>query len=57
MEELRRKIFDIINGSNLPAECVYYIIKDIYRDIENTYFQYLDSIKIKEEKDNKVESD
>lgn len=41
MEELRTKIMRLLNECNLPAEAVYYILKDVYRDVEESYYAYL----------------
>lgn len=45
MEELRQTIIAAINESRLPAEGVYYIIKDVYRDVESSYFEFLKNKK------------
>lgn len=37
MEELRNELLEVINHSQLPAECIYYIFKDIFRDIQEQY--------------------
>lgn len=41
MEELKKQIIAAINNSKLPAEGVYYIVKDVYRDVEDSYYNYL----------------
>ena len=41
MEELRQKIVETINQSKLPADCIYYLIKDIYREISDAYFSQM----------------
>ncbi len=45
MEELRKKLVKDLNESNLPLDCVYYLIKDLFRDIEG---QYANSIQQQE---------
>lgn len=50
MEELKQRLVKDINNAKLPAECIYYIIKDIFRDIETSYNNYLLEKKINEEK-------
>ena len=37
MEELRKQLVEIINNSKLPFECVFYIVKDIYREVNDLY--------------------
>lgn len=46
MEELKQQLTQVINSCELPAECVYYIVKDIYRDID---FEYQRLLKAKRE--------
>lgn len=54
MEELRNNIIEVINKSGLPLDCIYYIVKDIYRETLDTYNEALR--KVKEEKVAEVES-
>lgn len=37
MEELRNKIINAINESKLPVDCIYYLIKDVYREVADLY--------------------
>lgn len=37
MERLRRQLVKAFNESELPLEAKYYVIKDIYRDVEAAY--------------------
>ena len=41
MEELREKIIKDINESKLSVECVYYLVKDLFREIEGQYVNYI----------------
>lgn len=41
MEELRLKIIELINNSNLTPEATLFVIKDIYRDVLDAYNQWL----------------
>ena len=41
MEELKRKLLQVVNESNLPLEAIYYLVKDLYRDVDDTYQRYL----------------
>ena len=41
MEELREKIIKDINESKLSIECVYYLVKDLFREIEGQYANYI----------------
>lgn len=37
LNDLRKEIVELINKSQVPVGVVYYIIKDVYRDIEIAY--------------------
>ena len=41
MEELRKQLSDLINNCGLPAECIYYIYKDVFRDLQDQYREIL----------------
>lgn len=45
MDELKNKLIDDCNNSNLPLEAVYYIVKDLYRDVCDTYNEYLERVE------------
>ena len=47
---LQQSIIDLINHSELPIGCCYFIIKDIYYNIETLYLNYI-STKLQEEKE------
>lgn len=56
MEELKQNIMNDISNSKLPADCLYYLLKDIYRDYEIAYMNYLAQEKVKkQEKENNTE--
>lgn len=37
MEELKQQLINIINQSKLPAEAIYFVVKDFYRDVFDEY--------------------
>lgn len=43
MEQLRRQLTDIINNSQLPAECIFYVFKDVFRDLQEQYVALLNT--------------
>ena len=49
MEELKQKIINLCNESQLPLECIYFVVKDVWRDVEMTL------LKIKQEDQNNKE--
>jgi len=54
MEELREKIAKDVNESNLPLDCVYYLFKDLFKDLEMQYGTYIQQMK--EQKQHKEEN-
>jgi len=36
MEELKQKLIDVCNQSGLPLEAIYFVTKDLWRDVEAT---------------------
>lgn len=45
MEELRLKLIEDINNSNLPVEALLFVVKDVYRDVTELYNKWLASSK------------
>lgn len=41
MEELKEKLYDLINHSGLTPEMAYYVVKDFFRDMDAMYQEYL----------------
>ena len=41
MEEFRTNLFYLINNSQLSIDAVYYVFKDVYRELDDTYKNYL----------------
>ena len=41
MEQLKQKLLQMVNDSNLPLEAIYYVCKDFFRDVDDTYKQFL----------------
>lgn len=44
MEELKNKLINVVNECGLPAEAIWFVIKDFYRDIDDTYQEYKMSV-------------
>lgn len=40
MEELRLKLIEACNQSGLPLEAVLFVVRDVYRDVNETYQNY-----------------
>ena len=41
MEELRNQLIQVINNCGLSFDCIYYIVKDVYREIADEYLMVL----------------
>ena len=51
--ELKQKLLNICNESGLPLEAILFVTKDLWRDVEDTYRRYKESVeKQKEENQN-----
>ena len=57
MEELRDKLINIINECNLPIEGIYYIFKDVFRELSDQYSVVLQKQRQKEIAENKEKED
>ena len=49
MDELRQTIITAVNNSNLPMDAVYYVMKDIWRDVYEMHENALKNASIKTE--------
>ena len=52
MEQLKQKLVQVVNECNLPLEAIYYVSKDFFRDVDDTYKRFLTQ-QTKQEKENK----
>jgi len=43
IEEFRSNLLNLVNNSGLPAAMVYYIYKDIGKEVENAYYSVLNA--------------
>lgn len=56
MEELRMKLINLCNESNLPIEAIMFVVKDVYRDVQSANREFQNQQKAKAvEQQNKVE--
>lgn len=55
MEQLREQLTNLINNSQLPAECVFYIFKDVFRDLQEQYAEILRQQRILQQQQTEVE--
>ena len=41
IEEFKYNLINIINNAGFPPSIVYYILKDVYSNVESSYFSYI----------------
>lgn len=57
VEELKENIINIINNSGLPISVIYYVYKNILKDIEMEYFRVLHEQQQHQKKGQKQEKE
>lgn len=40
MEELRLKLIEDLNACGLPIEAIVFVVKDVYRDVQEAFRDY-----------------
>ena len=55
MEKLKNKLLQVVNESGLPLDAIYYVCKDFFRDVDDTYQQFL--LKQQEEENKKQQEE
>ena len=45
-ESFKNNLINYINNSNLPPTIIYYIVKEIYQNTEESYFTLVNQIKM-----------
>lgn len=48
-ENFKDGLINYINNSNLPPNIIYYIVKEIYQDTEQSYINLVNQIKIEKQ--------
>lgn len=48
IDNLSQTLTQAISEANLPIGVVYYIVKDVYRDLEQAYGSYLNNLTFQE---------
>lgn len=41
LADTKQKVIDILNSSNLPIDAIYYVMKEVMIDVEQTYNRVL----------------
>lgn len=52
MEEFRESLINLINSSQLPLDAKYYVLKDVFREVDKVYYDELKKLKEKEVSEN-----
>ena len=48
-ESFKNNLINYINNSNLPPTIIYYIVKEIYQNTEESYFTLVNQIKMEKQ--------
>lgn len=51
VEELKEKLFEIVNESGLPFSSIYYLFKDFMKDLTDAYIENLNKEYQKEKEE------
>ena len=57
MEELRVNLINAINASGLPIEAVVFVVRDVYRDVNETFRKMTEDAKKASSENNNNEED
>ena len=57
MEELRINLINTINASGLPIEAVVFVVRDVYRDVNETFRKMTEEAKKASSENNNNEED
>jgi hypothetical protein len=50
MEEFKKELLKVVENSQLPPEAIYFVVKDFYRDVIDSYEGYRQMMKEQAEK-------
>lgn len=48
MEKFRNNLVQVINNAKLPIGEAYYVLKDVFRDVQDAYKEALEAIEAQE---------
>lgn len=59
MYELKDNLLQICNESGLPLEAIVFVVRDLYRDVEDAYKRYKEAVTQQEQlaSENKMEEE
>lgn len=57
MYELKDSLLQICNESGLPLEAIVFVVRDLYRDVEDAYKRYKEAVAQQEQVASKEEQE
>lgn len=51
MEKFRNNLVQVINNAKLPIGEAYYVLKDVFRDVQDAYKEALEAIEAQEKEE------
>ena len=51
MEKFRNNLVQVINDAKLPIGEAYYVLKDVFRDVQDAYKEALEAIEAQEKEE------
>lgn len=54
MEKFRNNLVQVINNAKLPIGEAYYVLKDVFRDVQDAYKEALEAIETQEKEEQMV---
>ena len=57
MHELKNKLLQLCNESKLPLEAILFVVRDLYRDVNETYKKYEEEIAQEKQSASKEEQE
>lgn len=45
MTELKNKLLQLCNESGLPLEAILFVVRDLYRDVDEAYSQFIKQVE------------
>lgn len=55
MEHLRQELVNLINESGLPLEAVVFVVRDVYRDVDAAFKNFLEQEKKQQQEASSLE--
>ena len=56
LEQLKTKIYEQLNSSKLPLGAIFYLMKDIYNNLNNQYIMSINNYSLEKNTDQEFQS-